>query len=97
MQNAQNRNSYNNTTSKYKGVSWHKKISKWKSHIRVDKYLIHLGYYWEEEDAARAYNKAANEYFGEFANLNNVDDWKDFKYAPIRFRQSTNKFVKNVE
>lgn len=29
-----------------------------------------VGLYTKEEDAARAYDKAALQYFGEFANLN---------------------------
>ena len=32
----------------------------------------HLGYYTKEEDAARAYNKAAIELFGEYAHLNDL-------------------------
>ena len=56
-------------SSKYKGVSWHKR-KKWMARIRVDGVDIYLGVYEEEEAAARAYDKAAKKHFGEFANLN---------------------------
>ena len=69
-QNAQNRRKLSNATSKYKGVSWHKVANKWQAYIVVNKELIYLGLFDIEIDAARAYNTAAKEYFGEFACLN---------------------------
>ena len=62
--------------SKYLGVSFPFTVVKGKryeyitSSIRVNRKPIHLGYHKTEEDAARAYDKAASKYFGEFANLN---------------------------
>ena len=58
------------TTSQYKGVSWFKRDKKWKATICVNKKSIYLGMYENEKDAAIAYNKAAIDYFGEFACLN---------------------------
>lgn len=46
--------------------------NKWTSKIKVKGKSKHLGMFGCEEDAARAYNEAAIEYFGEFANLNDV-------------------------
>jgi len=56
--------------SKYKGVSWDKINNKWVSHISFNYKCINLGRYINEEDAARAYDKAAKKYFGEYACIN---------------------------
>ena len=53
-------------TSQFKGVSWYPRHSKWRATIGHK----HLGYFYEEIEAAIAYNKAALEKFGEFALLN---------------------------
>ena len=42
--------------------------------IRINYKLKHLGYFVEEEDAARAYNNAAQEFFGEFCRLNTIEE-----------------------
>lgn len=58
------------TTSKYKGVSFHKTKAKWIASIRVNESLLHLGYFLNEDDAAKAYDTAALKYFKEFASIN---------------------------
>lgn len=58
------------TSSKFKGVSWHRPKSIWISRIKVAGKGCHLGYFASEEEAARAYDKAAIMYFGEYAHLN---------------------------
>lgn len=55
--------------SKYVGVC-HLDNNKFLAHIRINGRLKHLGIFLNEEDAARAYDKAAKEYHGEFANFN---------------------------
>jgi hypothetical protein len=57
-------------TSRYKGVYRHTKTRKWVAQIKVDRKLIYLGIFASEEDAARAYDKATEIYFGEFAVRN---------------------------
>lgn len=60
------------TTSKYFGVSWHKKHKKWCAAIQRDKKCYHIGGFETQEAAALAYNEKAIEFHGEFAKLNKV-------------------------
>lgn len=61
-----------NTTSRYKGVHFYKSRNKWVAEIKHKGVRRSLGYFESEDDAARAYNAAAVETFGEFAALNEV-------------------------
>ncbi len=70
IQNSYNRKKRKWTSSKYKGVSWHKYRNKWQAYISVDKKRIWLGNFQREVDAAETYNEAAIKYHGEFAKLN---------------------------
>jgi len=58
------------TSSKYKGVSWSNQRKVWTASIAKNKRSIYLGSYANEEDAAKSYDAAALNLFGEFANLN---------------------------
>ncbi len=60
------------TTSKFKGVDWNNQSKKWRARISKDNKRISLGLFNKEEDAARAYNKAAEKLFGKHAKLNEV-------------------------
>jgi len=62
----------NKCTSKYKGVSLYKGGPKWKAQIMYNYHNITIGYFYNELDAAIAYNEAAKIKFGEFAWLNDV-------------------------
>ncbi len=62
-----------NNTSGFKGVSWHPQAKKWRAYIKVNGRQISLGLFDLKEDAAKAYDKAAKKYFGEFAVLNFPD------------------------
>ncbi|AXF54590.1 HNH endonuclease [Salicibibacter kimchii] len=72
-QNARNRKKVANTTSRYKGVSWLTRHSKWTSRITLHGKSTFLGYFDSEEEAARAYDKSAKDLFGEYARLNFTD------------------------
>jgi len=69
-QNSMNRKPDQNTSSKYKGVSWENSRNKWQAHITIKGKKKHLGYFQTEELAALTYNEAAKKYFKEFAYLN---------------------------
>ena len=69
-QNSANSRKIEGTSSKYKGVSWFKHLSKWESYIWTGEKRASLGYFNVETEAAIAYNKAALELHGEFARLN---------------------------
>lgn len=55
-------------TSKFKGVCWHKQNGRWM--VRVATRF--MGQFDDEVEAARVYNAAAKEMFGDFAKLNPV-------------------------
>jgi len=69
-QNSQNRRSRTGSSSQYKGVSWYRTRSLWLATIKANGHQRNLGYFATEEDAARAYDAAAIEAFGEFAYPN---------------------------
>jgi len=61
------------TQSKYKGIYWRKDIRKWIAQIKFEKKQIHLGCFRDEIEAAKAYDRGAIKYHGEFACLNFPD------------------------
>lgn len=69
-ENAMNGCMQKNNTSGYKGVSWHKDNRRWSAHIQDKGKSVHLGSFFCLIKAARAYDEAAKERFGEFARLN---------------------------
>ncbi len=69
IQNQRNQQKRNVSSSKFKGVSSHRKTG-WKARIYIDNEPIYLGLFLTPEEAALAYDAAARELFGEFAHTN---------------------------
>ena len=80
-------------SSKYKGVSWFSVKKKWQAGIQANGRKIFIGCFNNEVEAAKAYDRAALKYHGEFAALNfprctgrSADLLREIrtKFAPIR-------------
>lgn len=59
-------------TSKYKGVCKHN--TGFVAQISINGERNYIGWFKNEKEAARAYNKEAKKYFGEFCRLNIIED-----------------------
>jgi G3E family GTPase len=57
-------------SSKFKGIFWDNTKRKWVGLIKADGKRIRTGIHSTELEAAKAYDKAAVKYFGDFARLN---------------------------
>jgi hypothetical protein len=61
-------------SSRFKGVSRHKRLGKWQAQIKHNKKVHHLGYCSDSPEGlivcAKRYDAAARELFGEFAKTN---------------------------
>ncbi|MCK5341869.1 MAG: HNH endonuclease [Candidatus Heimdallarchaeota archaeon] len=73
-QNAQNRGKRINCVSKFKGVARVSNSNKWQAQIWHNGKKIYLGVFSKEEDAAKAYDIEANKLFGEYSNINFLED-----------------------
>lgn len=68
-QNGANQRPVEGCTSRYKGVCWHQGRS-WLAQIKVDGHHRNLGYFADEDEAARAYDASALAAWGTYARLN---------------------------
>lgn len=56
-------------TSGVKGVSFYKRTGRFRAFLQSGGKHFHLGYFDTLSEAQEAYNRAAGQYFGEFANI----------------------------
>lgn len=69
-QNTANTRRRSTNKSGFKGVSWKTGRGAWVAQIRRGDKSYHLGLFGNREEAARAYDAAAIELFGEYARIN---------------------------
>jgi len=72
QENLRNQKATKNCSSQFKGVNFHKKAMKWQARICVNNKDKHLGSFDTEIEAAKAYNEAAKELFGDYALCNAI-------------------------
>ena len=68
-QNQHNQRISTRNTSGAKGVTWHRKLSKWQAQIVINKKRKYLGCFQTESEASAAYHAAAVAAFGEWATI----------------------------
>jgi len=74
-QNTHNNSKHRRASSRFKGVGYSKERRKWFAKLWFAGRRIWLGYFTDQIEAARAYDRAAVEHFREFACLNFPDEW----------------------
>jgi hypothetical protein len=82
-ENMRNNRAHRDSSSRYKGVSFVKARDKYAARIWFEGEDNWLGWYEDEMEAARAYDRAAVERFGEFARLNFPDEWPASRRAEV--------------
>jgi hypothetical protein len=89
--------------SKYRGVNWNKRNNKWKAQIIYDGKIHYLGGFEDEdeEEAARAYDRAARAHHGEKAQLNfpaegESGSTKSSKYRGVCWYKNRNKWKAEI-
>jgi len=70
LDNARNASKRPNTSSRFKGVSWHKRSKRWYVNINTKGKRIFIGQFRDETEAAKAYDAAALQHHGVFAKTN---------------------------
>ena len=82
---------YNNNTSGVTGVTWHKRMNKWRVSITVNKKPIHLGYFDKEDfdKAVKIRKQAEEKYFGKYSYDNSIDfaDRKEIDKNEVRKKE----------
>ncbi len=82
-ENQRNRRKHAGAASSYKGVFYKKRRHKWYSQCEFEGKCYLTPCVDEEAEAARAYDRQAVEYFGEYARLNFPGEWPPERRAQI--------------
>ena len=90
-ENARNRSKQRGRSSRFRGVSYSKACGKWGATIGFEGKSIWLGYFTDEEEAARAYDRKAVELFGESARLNFPEEWPARRRGRVCAKQPVGK------
>jgi len=83
QENCFNRSKRNGSCSRFHGVTYSKSMRKWVARITFQGRRFHLGGFVKEVEAARAYDRAAVEFFGESARLNFPEEWPPERRAEV--------------
>ncbi len=86
QQNSFNRKVGTGFVSAHKGVYWSSREDKWKASITIDGKFFHLGYFVDEIEAAKCYDKVSLCEFGKFAKIN--FQRKDYRRSDLISAQS---------
>ena len=82
-ENMRNRRKPVGSSSRFKGVGYSERRRKWFARISFENELIGLGWFTDEEEAARAYDRKAVELFGPYARVNFPREWPPERRAEV--------------
>jgi len=82
-ENACNRGKRHAASSRFLGVSYCKRSGKWRGQVWFEGKGVPVGYFTDEMEAARAYDRKAVELFGASARLNFPEEWPPERRAEV--------------
>ena len=88
LENNANQRPYENSSSKYKGVSWDRENNKWRASTHWGGVNKSLGRYEKEEEAGVAYDLEAIHRQGDFAYLNFPEKKEEYLKITNRMKKS---------
>jgi hypothetical protein len=91
QENQRNKRKETGSASQFKGVFHDKRCDRWYAKYRHEGKYHWLGFFDLEVDAARAYDRAAVQWYGEFARLNFPEEWPPERRAQLHAQRDTTK------